>query len=132
MTVLPTHAQPKSHTFQPLSIGQIRSTTLIQVSNTSVCVESSSNFGDERWIGHVSFDFGASFSSIGSPSTLNILPRTTSQTGTEIGFSVATTSSHLLTHSTGFMAIVLTTLSPSCCWTSRISFSGAHTTSRAS
>gem|GEM_PF-2405695 len=75
---------------------------------------------------------GAAISSIGSPSTLNILPRTFGHTGTEIGFSVAITSNHLLSHSTGFIAIVRTILSPSCCWTSRISLSGAHTTSSAS
>gem|GEM_PF-1168830 len=36
ITVLPTHAHQNNHTFQPLSIGQIRSTTLIPVSKISV------------------------------------------------------------------------------------------------
>ena len=48
MTVFPTHAPPKSPTFPHLSIGQIRSMTLIPVSKSSVFVESSSNFGDAR------------------------------------------------------------------------------------
>ncbi len=132
ITVFQTQAHQKSHTFHHFSIGQIRSTTFIQVSNTSVWVDKSWNSGDFLWIGQCSFVLGASISSIGSHNTLNILHRTFSHTGTDIGFQVGTTSSHLLTHSTGFIAIVLTMLSHSCCCTSSISFSGAHLTSSAS
>ena len=55
------------------------------------------------------------FSSIGSPNTFIILPRVSSPTGTEIGFSVLVTSTPLFRPSEGPMAMVLTTPSPSCC-----------------
>jgi hypothetical protein len=132
MTVFPTHAPPKSPTFPHFSIGAMRSTTFIPVSNTSVFVESSSNFGEGRWIGSFVSVFGASISSIGSPRTLNIRPSTFAPTGTDIGAPVATTWSHLFTPSTGFIAIVRTILSQSCCWTSRMSLCGAHSTLSAS
>jgi len=45
ITVLPTQAQPKSHTFHHFSIGAIKSTTFIPVSNTSALVVNSENFG---------------------------------------------------------------------------------------
>jgi hypothetical protein len=45
ITVLPTQAHPKRPTFHHLSIGAIRSTTLIQVSKTSAFVVKSLNFG---------------------------------------------------------------------------------------
>jgi len=115
ITVFPTHAQPKSQTFHHLSIGAIKSITLIPVSKTSAFVVKSLNFGASLCIGSSNSVFGFSFQSIGSPSTLNILPRTFSQTGTLIGYSVATTSIPLFSPSTGFIAIVLTTPSQSCC-----------------
>ena len=130
ITVLPTHAPPKSHTFHPLSIGAMRSITLIPVSKSSALFERSWKSGDFLWIGSIYFAFGAGFSSIGSPSTLNILPSTPSQTGTCIGDPEASTSSHLFTPSTAFIAIVLTTPSPSCCCTSKTSFSLCPFTSR--
>ena len=132
MTVFPTHAPPKSPTFPHFSIGAMRSITLIPVSKSSVLVESSSNDGDFLWIGSFLSAVGASISSIGSPSTLNMRPSTCGQTGTEIGAPVAMTSSPRFTPSTAFMAIVRTTPSPSCCWTSRMSLCGAHWTSSAS
>jgi len=45
ITVLPTHAQPNNHTLPHLSIGAIRSTTLIPVSKSSGLVDNSLNFG---------------------------------------------------------------------------------------
>lgn len=78
------------------------------------------------------FCLGASILSIGSPSTLNIRPSTPSPTGTEIGAPVAMTLSPLFTPSTGFIAIVRTIPSPSCCCTSRMSLVGARSTSSAS
>ncbi len=132
ITVFPTQAPPKSPTLPPFSIGAMRSMTLIPVSNTSVFVESSSKLGEARWIGSLICVFGASISSIGSPRTLNMRPSTHSPTGTEMGASVATTVSPRFTPSTGFIAIVRTDPSPSCCWTSSMSLCGAPCTSRAS
>jgi len=54
---------------------------------------------------------------------LNILPSTNSQTGVLIGEPVAETSIHLFTQSIGFIAMVLTTPSPSCCCVSKTIFS---------
>jgi hypothetical protein len=115
ITVFQTHAQPKSQTFHHFNIGAIKSTTLIQVSKISALVVKSLNFGASLWIGSLNSVFGFSSPSIGSQRTLNILPRTFSQTGTLIGELVAVTSIHLFSQSTGFMAIVLTTQSHNCC-----------------
>ncbi len=51
MTVLPTPAPPKTPILPPLANGQIRSMTLMPVSNTSVAVVWSSKDGAARWIG---------------------------------------------------------------------------------
>ena len=123
ITVLPTHAHPKRPTFQPFSIGAIKSTTLIPVSKSSAFVVNSVNSGASLWIGSLCSAFGAGFPSIGSPSTLNILPRTASPTGVLIGDPVVDTSNPLWTPSIGFIAIVLTTPSPNCCCVSRTIFS---------
>ena len=51
MTVLPTPAPPKMAVLPPLVNGAIRSMTLMPVSNTSACVDWSTNEGAGRWIG---------------------------------------------------------------------------------
>jgi hypothetical protein len=130
ITVLPTQAHPKRPTFPHLSIGAIRSTTLIQVSKTSAFVVKSLNFGASLWIGSKCLASGLSHPSIGSHKTLNILHKTVSQTGTLIGAQEASTSNPLFSHSTGFIAIVLTTQSQSCCCTSKITFDEVPFTSR--
>ena len=120
ITVFQTPAPPKSPTFPHFSIGAIRSITLIPVSKTSALFARFLNSGAALWIGSINSAFGAGRSSMGSQRTLNIRPRTFAPVGILIGDSVATTSNHLLSPSTGFIAIVLTTLSQSCCCTSKI------------
>ena len=90
------------------------------------------NSGAGLWIGSLNSVLGFSPSSIGSQRTLNILQSTFSHTGVLIGASVATTSIPLFNQSTVFMAIVLTTLSQSCCCVSRTTLLSAHFTSNAS
>jgi len=51
ITVLPTHAQPKSHTFHHFNIGAIRSITLIPVSKISAFVDKFLNSGASLCIG---------------------------------------------------------------------------------
>ena len=60
----------------------------------------------------------SSLPSIGSPKTLNILPRVASPTGTSIGLCVLITSIPLLTPSVGAIATQRQTSSPTCCSTS--------------
>ena len=95
---------------------------MIPVSSISVCVACSSKLGAFLWIGAYSTFVGASFSSIGSPSTLKIRPSVASPTGTEIGPPVATASMPRTSPSVGPMAIHLTISSPRCCATSTTSF----------
>jgi hypothetical protein len=129
ITVLPTHAQPNRPTLPHFNIGAIKSTTLIPVSKISAFVVRFAKSGAFLWIGSLNSVTGFSKLSIGSPNTLNILPKTFSQTGTLIGFCVASTSNPLFKPSTGFIAIVLTTQSPNCCCTSSITLELFHLTS---
>jgi len=92
ITVLPTPAPPNSPTFPPFEYGARRSTTLIPVSKTSVAVLSSSNGGGSLWIDQYSLALTSPASSIASPITLKIRPRTSSPTGTLIESPVALTS----------------------------------------
>ena len=121
-TVFPTPAPPKSPIFPPFWYGQSKSTTFIPVSSISCDVACSSKLGAGLWIAHFSSVCGGSTSSIGSPSTLNILPSVFSPTGTEIGAPVAIASMPRTRPSVGPMAIHLTVSSPRCCATSTTSF----------
>jgi hypothetical protein len=105
---------------------------LIPVSNTSAVVVSSEKAGDSLWIGFLVLVLGTGLSSIGSHKTLNILPKTSFHTGTEIGPSKEVTSVSLLSPSVVFIAIVLTIPSPNCCCTSSTTLFSAQVTSNAS
>ena len=120
VTVLPTPAPPNSPTLPPLANGQMRSMTLMPVSSSSVDGESSSKTGAVRWI---DIDFAAATgprSSIGRPSTSMIRPSVSVPTGTLIGSPVLTTCMPRRRPSELPSAIVRTTPSPSCCWTSSV------------
>ena len=121
ITVLPTPAPPNSPTLPPFAYGARRSTTLIPVSKTSLFVLCSSNGGGSLWIDQVCLASIGSPSSITSPITFKILPRTSSPTGTLIGLPRATASKPRLSPSLISIAIVLTRLSPTCAATSNIS-----------
>jgi len=122
-TVLPTPAPPNKPILPPFWYGHKRSITLIPVSKISDSVDCSSKEGAFLWIGSYSFTFGGSFSSIGSPRTLNIRPNVSSPTGTQIGAPVATASMPRTRPSVGPMAIQRTVSSPKCCATSTTSLS---------
>ena len=117
-TVFPTPAPPKRPTLPPFAKGQIKSITLMPVSNNSEESAWSSNEGGFLCIGMVSFDLIFPFSSMGSPKTFIILPKVPSPTGTAIDSLVFVTGTPLFRPSEAPMAIVLTIPSPSCCWTS--------------
>ena len=121
VTVLPTPAPPNRPTLPPLANGQMRSTTLMPVSSSSVDGDSSSNVGALRWI---DMDFAAATgprSSIGRPSTSMMRPSVSVPTGTVIGALVLTTCMPRRRPSELPSAIVRTTPSPSCCCTSSVS-----------
>ena len=84
VTVLPTPAPPNNPIFPPFAYGANKSTTLIPVTNCSVSVAWSVNFGADLCIGHFSLVFTSPFSSIDSPTTLIILPKVSGPTGTLI------------------------------------------------
>ena len=90
------------------------------VTNCSVSVAWSVNFGAALCIGHFSFVLTSPFSSIDSPTTFIILPSVSGPTGTLIGAPVFITSSPLLRPSVASIAIVLTSFSPKCWATSKI------------
>ena len=69
-----------------------------------------------------SFASGAGRLSTGSPRRLNTRPRHSSPTGTEIGPPVSNALAPRTRPSVEFMAIHLTTSSPTCCATSATSF----------
>jgi hypothetical protein len=120
VTVLPTPAPPKRPILPPFANGQIKSITLMPVSSSSVDGDSSSNVGALRWI---DISFSASTvprSSIGRPSTSMIRPSVLPPTGTMIGLPVLTTFIPRRRPSELPSAIVRTTPSPSCCWTSSV------------
>src|ERR671935_1535380 len=110
--------------------------TLIPVSKISTVGWRSWKLGGSRWIGQRSTSSGASFLSIGSPTTFQRRPRVSLPTGTEIGPPVSTTSAPRASPSVESMATARTRSSPRCCWTSamrliagRPSCSGASTRS---
>src|SRR5690606_37316850 len=119
-TVLPTPAPPNRPTFPPLANGQTRSITLMPVSSSSTEGESSSNAGASWWIERRSSDSIGPRSSMGRPSTSMIRPSVPLPTGTEIGAPVDETSIPRRSPSLEPMAMVRTTPSPSCCWTSKV------------
>ena len=121
ITVLPTPAPPNSPTLPPFAYGAKRSTTLIPVSKISLFVLCSSNGGGSLWIDHFVSNFSSAPSSIKSPTTLKILPKTFSPTGTLIGVPRAVASNPLVSPSLISIAIVLTLLSPRCAAVSKTS-----------
>ncbi len=112
MTVFPVPAPPNSPIFDPLANVQIRSMTLMPVSRISTLACCSDTGGAGRWIGQRVTPFGAGWSSIGAPITLNMRPSVSTPTGTEIGPPVALTGSPRRKPSVASMAMVRTTLSP--------------------
>src|SRR6266571_8704153 len=112
MTVLPVPAPPNSPIFEPLANVQMRSMTLMPVSRISTLACCSDTGGAWRWIGHRVTPSGAGSSSIGAPITLNMRPRVSTPTGTEIGVPVATTTSPRRKPSVASIAMRRTTLSP--------------------
>jgi hypothetical protein len=118
VTVLPTQAHPNNHTFHHFNIGEIRSITLIHVSNISAWFVSSWKVGGFLCIGRLATHFISGLLSIAFHSTFVILPKTSGPTGTDIGAHELTTSSHLLRPSVVSIAIHFTTPSSSCCKTS--------------
>src|SRR5258706_1483473 len=119
MTVLPVPAPPNRPIFEPLANVQMRSMTLIPVSRISTFACCSDTGGAGRWMGQRVMPSGAGSSSIGAPTTLNILPSVSTPTGTEIGAPVAVTSSPRRKPSVASMAMQRTTLSPIAPSTSR-------------
>src|SRR5919201_1400408 len=110
--------------------------TLIPVSKISTVGWRSWKLGGSRWIGHRSTSSGASFLSIGSPTTFHRRPSVASPTGTVIGPPVSTTSAPRARPSVESIATARTRSSPRCCCTSatrsiagRPSCSGAWTRS---
>src|SRR5256885_6151061 len=132
ITVLPVTAPPKSPIFEPLANVQIRSTTLIPVSRISTLACCSEIGGAGRWIGHVVPPSGVGSSSIELPITLNIRPRVSTPTGTDMEAPVACTGSPRRMPSVASMAMHRTTLSPMSDETSRTIFRPSTVTSRAS
>src|SRR5487761_695958 len=120
MTVLPVPAPPKSPIFDPFAKVQIRSTTLIPVSRISTLACCSDTGGAGRWMGHRVTPSGDGSSSIGAPITLNMRPRVSTPTGTEIGPPVAWTGSPRRKPSVASIAMVRTVLSPIAPSTSRV------------
>src|SRR5256885_3752702 len=112
ITVLPVPAPPKSPIFDPLAKVQMRSTTFIPVSRISTFACCSETGGAGRWMGQRVIPSGAGSSSIGAPITLNIRPRVSTPTGTEMGAPVATTLSPRRKPSVASVAMQRTTLSP--------------------
>ena len=119
-TVLPTPAPPNNPTLPPFAKGQIKSITLIPVSSNSVAGERSVNAGASRWITILSSSPIGPFSSIGSPNTFMIRPRVLTPTGTFSPSPVFSTTIPRRNPSLVPRAMVLTTLSPSCCCTSNV------------
>jgi hypothetical protein len=128
-TVLPTPAPPKAPTLPPLRNGHTRSITLMPVGSTSGDVDWSTSAGAGRWIGYRFSAFTGPRSSTGSPVTSNTRPITPSPTGTEIGAPVSWTRTPRRKPSVPDIEIARTQLSPRCCWTSRVSFTGFSCTS---
>src|SRR5579863_2276390 len=120
LTALPTPAPPKSPILPPLANGTSRSMTLMPVTSRSWPPVCSSNDGGGRWIGRYSLASTGPRLSCGLPSTSMMRPSVPWPTGTEIGAPVACTASPRFRPSEAPMAIVRTTPSPSCCWTSSV------------
>ena len=95
-------------------------------------VDWSTYSGASLWIGNVVLDFTGLPSSTGSPITFRILPNISGPTGTVIGAPVWTTSIPRTRPSVLSIAMVLTSFSPRCCATSKISFCPLLSTWRAS
>src|SRR6202163_3488300 len=112
ITVLPVPAPPNSPIFEPFANVQMRSTTLMPVSRISTLACCSETGGAGRWIGQRVTPSGEGSSSIGAPMTLNIRPRVSTPTGTEIGSPVACTGSPRRKPSVASIAIVRTVLLP--------------------
>src|SRR2546429_356576 len=132
MTVLPVPAPPNSPIFEPLAKVQIRSMTLIPVSRISTLACCSEIGGAGRWIGHLVPPSGVGSSSIELPTTLNMRPRVSTPTGTEMEAPVDCTGSPRRMPSVASMAMHRTTLSPMSDETSRTIFRPSTVTSRAS
>src|SRR6266576_3269377 len=132
ITVLPVPAPPKSPIFEPLANVQIRSITLIPVSRISTLACCSEIGGAGLWIGHLVPPSGVGSSSIELPTTLNIRPRVSTPTGTDMEAPVACTGSPRRMPSVASMAMHRTTLSPMSDETSRTIFRPSTVTSRAS
>ena len=115
ITVFPTPAPPKSPTLPPLRNGQIRSITLIPVSSISLPVVCEVSGGESLCIESFSLPSTAGLPSIALPVTSNILPRTLSPTGTDIGAPVAVTSLPRESPSVVLIAMVRTSFIPKCC-----------------
>ena len=131
VTVFPTPAPPNKPIFPPFAYGAKRSITFIPVTNCSVSVAWSVNFGAALCIGHFSFVFTSPFSSIDSPTTFIILPNVSGPTGTLIGALVLVTSSPRFNPSVASIAIVRTPFSPRCWATSKINLLPELFTSKA-
>jgi hypothetical protein len=118
VTVFHTHAHPNNQTFHHFNIGEIKSITLIHVSNISALFVSSSNEGAGLCIGRLATHLISGLLSIAFHNTFVILPKTSGPTGTDIGAHELTTSSHLFSPSVVSIAIHFTTQSSNCCNTS--------------
>ena len=130
MTVLPTPAPPYAPTFPPRVNGQMRSMTLTPVSSIWVCVPCSWKDGASRWMGHLSSAATSPRPSKGSPVTLNRRPREAGPTGTAMGLPLSTTSAPRVSPSVAPMARQRTQLLPTCCSTSKMSFSSLSSISK--
>src|SRR5580704_3732793 len=119
MTVLPVPAPPNRPIFEPFAKVQMRSMTLIPVSRISTFACCSETGGAGLWIGQRVTPSGDGSSSIGAPITLNMRPRVSTPTGTEIGLPVACTGSPRRKPSVASIAMVRTVLSPIAPSTSR-------------
>src|SRR2546422_2345490 len=132
ITVLPVPAPPNSPILEPLAKVQIRSMTLIPVSRISTLACCSEIGGASRWIGHLVPPSGVGSSSIVLPTTVNMRPRVSTPTGTELEAPVACTGPPRRMPSVASMAMHRTTLSPMSDETSRTIFRPSTVTSRAS
>ncbi len=121
LTVLPTPAPPNRPILPPLANGQTRSITLMPVSSSSIEGDSSSKPARAWWIARRSSDLIGPPSSIGRPSTSMMRPSVPMPTGTLMPSPVPRTCMPRFRPSLEPIAMVRTTPSPSCCWTSKVS-----------
>ena len=118
-TVLPTPAPPKSPILPPLLYGSSKSIALMPVSRISTDGLSSGKAGAGRYIPIRSAEGSMSSPpSMGLPSTLNILPRVRSPTGTSMHLPVAVTRIPRASPSLSDSIMQRTTCASRCCATS--------------